>query len=243
MAMQTPSGGISVRGLTVRLGARAVLHDVDFAAGPGELVALVGPNGAGKSTLLRALAGLLAGGVAADPRRVSFLAQNATCAWGLTVAQVAALGRIPHRDTAREPVERALLACGIAGLRDQRVDRISGGEARRAMLARSYATEPEVFLLDEPTTDLDPAARFQLMQLLRDTADGGRAVVTVLHEVDLALHYADRVVVMQQGRLVSDTPAAQALPHVAAAFGLPYGVDPAPRLLPPEWAPQEAVSG
>ena len=111
------------------------------------------------------------------------------------------------------------------------------------MLARTYATEPAVFLLDEPTTDLDPAARFQLMQLLRDTADGGRAVVTVLHEVDLALHYADRVVVMERGRLVSDTAAAAALPAVAAAFGLPYGVDPAPRLLPPDFGPDHAAGG
>jgi iron complex transport system ATP-binding protein len=225
--------GIEVRGLSVMLGERPVLHKVDFSARPGELVTLVGPNGAGKSTLLRALAGLVEGGLKVDPRRVTYLGQGASCAWGLTVAQVAALGRIPHHDNATAPVERALEACGIAALRDQRIDRISGGEARRAMLARSYATEPEVFLLDEPTTDLDPAARFELMGLLRATAESGRAVVTVLHEVDLALHYADRVVVMQHGRLVSDTPAAAALPAVAAAFGLPYGIDPTPRLLPP----------
>src|SRR4029077_2983459 len=127
----------------------------------------------------------------------------ARCAWGLTVEQVAALGRIPHRDRADAPVTKALEICGIVGLRTARVDRISGGEARRAMLARAFATEPEVFLLDEPTADLDPAAAHAIMRLLRTTADAGRTVVMVLHALDLALRYADRVVLLVGGRLVA----------------------------------------
>ena len=97
----------------VALGGRAVLHDVSFAAEPGELVALCGPNGAGKSTLLRALAGLLPGTASRDPRRIAYLPQGARCAWGLTVEQVVGLGRIPHRDAAAEPVTNALELCGI----------------------------------------------------------------------------------------------------------------------------------
>jgi ABC-type cobalamin/Fe3+-siderophores transport system ATPase subunit len=126
-----------------------------------------------------------------------------------------------------------LQLCGIEALRASRVDRISGGEARRAMLARAFATEPEVFLLDEPTADLDPAASHAIMRLLRATAGTGRAVVVVLHAVDLALRYAHRVAVLSQGRLTADLPADRALPAAAAAFGLPYGADAAPRLLPP----------
>jgi iron complex transport system ATP-binding protein len=118
-------------------------------------------------------------------------------------------------------------------LRDARVDRISGGEARRAMLARTFATEPDVFLLDEPTADLDPAASHAIMRLLRATADAGRSVVVVLHAVDLAVRYAHRMVVLADGRIVADLPAAQALPAAAAAFGLKFGTDPEPRLLPP----------
>lgn len=223
---------IGVRDATVSLGGRPVLHGVTFAARRGELVALCGPNGAGKSTLLRALAGLLPGG-RPDPRRVAYLEQGACCAWGMTVAQVAALGRIPHGDSAAAPVERALAACGVVHLRDAQVDRISGGQARRAMLARAFATEPEAFLLDEPTADLDPAAAHECMALLAGAAREGRAVVVVLHALDLALRYAGRMVVLRDGRIVADAAPRDALPAAAAAFGLPHGVDPMPRLLPP----------
>jgi len=225
---------IAVSHLSVALGGRTVLDDVSLTAAPGELVAVCGPNGAGKSTLLRGLVGLLPDTPASDPRRVAYVPQGARCAWGLTVEQVAALGRIPHGDTASAPVASALQLCGIEALRTARVDRISGGEARRAMLARAFATEPEVFLLDEPTADLDPAAAHAIMRLLRTTADAGRTVVMVLHALDLALRYADRVVLLAGGRLVADLPASQALSAAAAAFGLPYGTDPSPRLLPPD---------
>ena len=217
----------------ISLGGRVVLHDVHFAAQSGEMVAVCGPNGAGKSTLLRALGGLLPGVPAQDPRRVAYLPQGARCGWGLTVEQVAGLGRIPHRDAATAPVTNAMEICGILHLRAARIDQVSGGEARRAMLARAFATEPEVFLLDEPTADLDPAAAHAVMRLLRETAESGRCVVVVLHAIDLALRYAHRVVVLAAGRITADLPASQALPAAASAFGLPYGTDPAPRLLPP----------
>jgi iron complex transport system ATP-binding protein len=218
---------------SVALGGRPILRDISFSAARGELVALCGPNGAGKSTLLRALAGLLPSTARQDPTRVAWLPQGARCAWGLTVEQVAALGRIPHRDRAEGPVSRALELCGIVGLRAARVDRISGGEARRAMLARAFATEPDVFLLDEPTADLDPAASHAIMRLLRATADDGRTVVVVLHALELALRYAHRVVVLAGGCVTADLPAHEALPAAAAAFGLRFGSDPEPRLLPP----------
>jgi iron complex transport system ATP-binding protein len=222
---------------TLCLNNRPILHDIALTIRPGELVAVCGPNGAGKSTLLRALAGLLSGSPPRDPRRVAYLPQGARCAWGLTVAQVAALGRIPHRDSAQAPVTHALQNCGILALRDRRVDRISGGEARRAMLARAFATEPELFLLDEPTADLDPVAAQAIMRLLRDTAAAGRAVVVVQHAIDLATRYAHRMVVLQSGRIVADLPVRDALPAAAAAFGLPFGVDPEPRLLPSDDRP------
>ncbi len=219
--------------VTVTLGGRAVLHDVTFHPRVGEMIALCGPNGAGKTTLLRALAGLLPKTTPADPRRVAYLPQNAGSAWALTVGQIAALGRIPHGDTADAPVTLALRQCGIEALRAHRVDRISGGEARRAMLARAFATEPDVLLLDEPTADLDPAAAHAILALLKRTAEQGKTVVVVLHAIDLALRYADRIVVMRQGRVEADLPADRALPALAQAFGLPFGVDPSPRLLPP----------
>ncbi|MBO0710577.1 MAG: ABC transporter ATP-binding protein [Acetobacteraceae bacterium] len=224
---------IALHAAAVRLGERVVLHEIAFSAGPGEIVALCGPNGAGKTTLLRALAGLVVGFPSPDPRRVAYVAQGARSSWGLSVAELVALGRIPHRDSAAAKVAEAMELCGIGHLRLARVDRISGGEARRAMLARAFATDPEVLLLDEPTADLDPAAAHEIMRLLRRTADAGKTVVIVLHALDLALAYADRVSVLREGRIVADRPARDALADAAAAFGLPYGVDPAPRLLPP----------
>jgi iron complex transport system ATP-binding protein len=223
----------ALRGATLSRGGRTVLRDVDFAPRMGELVALCGPNGAGKTTLLRALAGLTPHGATPDPRRVAYVPQGAHSAWGLTVAQVVMLGRIPYGDAATAPVEQAMEICGIAALRDARVDRISGGEARRAMLARAFATEPDVLLLDEPTADLDPAAAHDIMRLLRRTADNGKAVAIVLHAIDLAVQYAHRIVVLGEGRVLSDLPADQALPAIAAAFGMRVGHDPSPRLLPP----------
>ncbi len=101
------------------------------------------------------------------------------------------------------------------------------------MLARTFATEPDVFLLDEPTADLDPAASHAIMRLLRTTAEAGCTVIVVLHAIELACRYAHRVVVLQRGQILADLPAAQALPVAAAAFGLGFGPDPAPRLLPP----------
>jgi iron complex transport system ATP-binding protein len=219
--------------LTLSLGGRILLHDISFSPRPGELVALCGPNGTGKTTLLRALCGLLPGMAMPDPRLVAYVPQGARSAWGLTVEQLVMLGRLPHRDAAAVPVTNALQACGMLGLRTARVDRISGGEARRAMLARAFATEPELFLLDEPTADLDPAAAHAMMGLLRRTAEAGRAVVAVLHAIELATRYAHRIVVLDGGRIVADGPAAEVLPAAAAAFGLPFGLDPEPRLLPP----------
>ena len=215
---------------SLRPGGKTVLRDVSLAPVAGEFLALCGPNGAGKTSILRALAGLAPGRAAPDPRHVAYLAQNAHASWALTVEQIATLGRIPHGDAAREPVERALLRCGVAALRDSRIDRISGGEARRAMLARVFATEPAMFLLDEPTADLDPAASHAILRLLRETAEAGACVVAVLHAVELATAYAHRIAIVEQGRVTAVLPAAEALAPAATAFGM--RIDTGPRLSP-----------
>lgn len=222
---------IGLDGATVSRGGRVVLDGIRFAARAGELCVVIGPNGSGKSTLLLALAGLLPGTPKRDARRIAWLEQGARAAWGLTVAEVAALGRLPHGHDGGA-VARALAAVGMAELAGTRVDRLSGGEARRAMLARVLATEAEALLLDEPTSDLDPAAAESLMGLLQRAAASGKAVVTVLHAVDLAMRHADRVVVMQRGAIVADGAPADVLAVAAAAFGMRVGSDPRPRLLP-----------
>jgi iron complex transport system ATP-binding protein len=211
---------IGVNDFSTRLGGVEVLNGVTFAPVSGTFTALCGPNGAGKTTLLRALAGLLPATPRPDPRHVAYLPQGARSAWGLTVRQVAALGRIPHGDTDAAAIDRALAACALTDLADRRVDQLSGGQARRAMLARVLASEPRVLLLDEPVADLDPAAAHGIMALLRTIAANGGTVVAVLHALDLAAAYADRMVVLQAGQIVADGVPADALPAAAASFGM-----------------------
>jgi iron complex transport system ATP-binding protein len=223
---------IALTAYSASLGGRPVLHDINLAVGPGEFVALCGPNGAGKTTLLRAMAGLLPGGTP-KPRKLAFVEQGARCAWGMSIAQVVALGRIPHGDHNDAPIEQALADTGLTDLRDRRIDQVSGGQARRAMLARALATNPQCLLLDEPVADLDPAAAHQIMALLARFAAGGGSVVAVLHALDLCARYATRMVVLNDGHICADTSPHEAMPHAAHAFGLDLGIDTMPRLLPP----------
>ena len=222
---------IGVSALSMRLGGREVLHEVSLRAGAGEFVALVGPNGAGKTTLLRALAGLLPGG-SPDPRRVAYLPQGATCAWGLTIRQVAALGRLPFGGADGGEVEAALRQCGVAHLAARRIDRVSGGQARRAMLARALAGAPRVLLLDEPVADLDPPACHDVLRLLAEFAAAGAAVVAVLHALELAALYAGRMVVMAEGRIVADAVPHEALAEAGRVFGMRVRADYVPLMVP-----------
>jgi iron complex transport system ATP-binding protein len=223
---------IQTDNFSAQLGGKTVLSHITFRAGPGEFIAICGPNGAGKTTLLRALAGLLPGAPPPDPRHVAYVEQGARCAWGLTIAQVAALGRIPHGDTDSAAIAGALETCGISSLAGRRIDQVSGGQARRAMLARALATRPHTLLLDEPVADLDPAACHDILHLFRDFARGGGLVIAVLHAVELAAAYATRMVVLHEGRIVADDSPLAALPYAATCFGLTLGEDRSPRLLP-----------
>jgi iron complex transport system ATP-binding protein len=224
---------IRLEGFSAALGGRPVLHNVRFSATGGEFVAICGPNGAGKTTFLRALAGLLPGTSRPDPRRVAYVEQGARSAWGLKVADVVALGRIPHGDTGAAAVTRAMARCGVAHLAALRIDRVSGGQARRAMLARAFATEPQTLLLDEPVADLDPFAAHDILRQLADFASGGGLVIAVLHAVELAATYATRMLVLDNGRIVADDAPLAALPTAARSFGLELGEDLSPRFLAP----------
>ena len=225
---------IEVNRLSVALNGRAVLRDVTLRAGAGTFVALVGPNGAGKTTLLRALAGVLpeAPGQRPDPKRVAYVPQGARCAWALTVRQVAALGRLPFNGVDEGAVDDALRQCGVMALADRRIDQVSGGQARRAMLARAFAARPRVLLLDEPVADLDPPSCHAIMRLLAAFVSGGGTVIAVLHALELAATYADRLVVIQDGVLTADGPPSAMLPQAAMAFGMALQPGHVPLLTP-----------
>lgn len=220
---------IATRALSVTRGGSTVLHGIDLDIAAGDCVVLAGPNGAGKSTLLRAIAGLIrhAGTIERpEPRAqaIAYLPQGAASAWDLTLRQVATLGRVPHGGAdPHGAADRALQDCGLAKLADRPISTVSGGEARRAMLARALATESQVLLLDEPLSDLDPAHGFAVLALLRRVAEAGRAVIAVLHAPELAAPFATRLLVLHQGRLVADGPPVATLPRAARAYGVGFG--------------------
>jgi iron complex transport system ATP-binding protein len=224
---------LTANGLSVRLAGRTVLQDVSLSLTAGHLVALVGPNGAGKTTLLRALAGLIAsdGAIEIDGQRLAslplrerakrfgYLPQGHVVHWPLPARDIVALGRYPHgaTDPARlspvdaEAVLRAMQAVDVMEFSDRRVTELSGGERSRVALARALAVEAPVILADEPTASLDPRHQIDVMQNLRATADKGVLVIVVTHDLGLAARFADHVLVLRQGRLVSQGAPAEAL--------------------------------
>ena len=224
---------LTARGLGVTLSGRVVLKDVSLALQARHLVALVGPNGAGKTTLLRALAGLIPsegeieiGGAALASlplreraKRFGYLPQGHVVHWPLPARDIVALGRYPHgatdparlspRDT--EAVLRAMQAVDVMQFSERRVTELSGGERSRVALARVLAVEAPVILADEPTASLDPRHQIDVMKNLRTTADNGVLVIVVTHDLGLAARFADHVLVLREGRLVSQGTPSVAL--------------------------------
>jgi iron complex transport system ATP-binding protein len=205
---------------------RLVLRDVDLQLVAGEQVALLGANGSGKSTLLRVLSGLLrpiegAVELFGRPigswdrgelaRQVTVLPQGMELPSGFRVSEVVALGRIPHARSwfansadDEEAVARALADAGAEDLADRPVDELSGGERQRVLVALALAQEPRLLLLDEPTAHLDVAHQLALIQLLERLREArGLTVLAVLHDLNLAAHFADRALVLDGGHLVS----------------------------------------
>lgn len=229
--------------LSVYLAARAIVDHCDLALRSGELTILVGPNGAGKTTLLRALAGLIPtqGDVrvnGADIRtlnararaqQIAYLPQGHVFHWPLSVENIVALGRTPHADaftqlTAhdRAAIRDAMTATETTSFASHSILSLSGGERARVALARALATNAAIMLADEPTAALDARHQLKIMELLRGIARNGGAVLAIVHDLSLAARFADRILVMKNGRIVSDDAPERALTKecVADVFGL-----------------------
>lgn len=210
--------------LSSRLGDRLVLDGIDVALEPGRFVVVVGPNGAGKSSLLNVIAGLrpatggldIAGGPAErlSPReramRIAYMPQGHEFHWPMPVADIVALGRYPHGLTSgrvgagdEAAIARAVAATDIADLLDRPVTALSGGEKARVSLARALAVEAPILMADEPIASLDPAHQLRVMDLLHRTAANGALVIAVLHDLPLAVRFADDLLVLDHGRMVA----------------------------------------
>ncbi|MEV1177978.1 ABC transporter ATP-binding protein [Nonomuraea sp. NPDC049784] len=204
--MATDVGRLTrTQGLTRRYGTRTVLDSLDLEIAPGEFVALLGQSGSGKSTLLRALAGLdgdVAGdGLVAVPAQVSVVFQDARLLPWQRVLDNVVLGL----DGAAERGHESLAEVGLAGRERAWPNELSGGEQQRVALARSLVREPQLLLADEPFGALDALTRLKMHALLRRLFEEHRpAVLLVTHDVDEAIALADRVLVLDQGRIAAE---------------------------------------
>lgn len=234
---------LSVTGLSVARGGAHLLSNVSFTARAGEFIGVIGPNGAGKSTLLRAIAGLepadgacLLDGIPTESlspraraRRLGYLPQSREAAWDVTAEALVALGRYafgaaPHRLSVADAaaVARAMQMADAQALAGRTVNSLSGGERARVHLARLLAAETPILIADEPVAALDPRRQLAIMSVLRKRAVEGALVIAALHELELAWRFCTRLIVIHDGRLVSDGEPAQALSAetIASVFGV-----------------------
>lgn len=259
---------LSVRDLHVSYGERSALRGVSLDVSPGEFVALVGPNGCGKTTLLKAITRVVAWtrgevfvgetevrslGPRGISRQVAVVPQNALLPVGYTSIEVVLMGRTPHLgfldqesgadvEIARFALERV----GGGALAERPVDELSGGERQNVVLARALAQETPILLLDEPTANLDIGHQVGIARLMRELAASGLAVLAAIHDLTLASLYADRVALMEDGRIVEcgSPEAVLTEANLRAVYDSPVrvltGVLPRPVVVPWEQDPGES---
>jgi iron complex transport system ATP-binding protein len=235
---------LALTGAIVRRAGKTVLDDASLAVAPGEIIGVIGANGAGKTTLLRAALGLahLGGGRAelggrdvrrlSDPERArlaAYLPQERHVGWNMSAGRVASLGafHLPAA-AARARAGAALARVGMGHLEDRGVLELSGGERARVLLARLLVAEAPLLVADEPAAGLDPDAQLLALELFREEAARGAAVVLTLHDLSLAARFCDRLAVLAGGRVLADAaPAAALTPDILrAAFGLEGRLEP-----------------
>ncbi|WP_215394743.1 MULTISPECIES: heme ABC transporter ATP-binding protein [unclassified Leucobacter] len=252
LPVPVPAGEVICATESVSLirGGRRLLDDVNIELRAGEVLSLLGPNGAGKSTLLSLMSGDLdpdAGAVKFHGKKISewslldlsrrrgVLLQDNQLLFPFTVHQVVEMGRAPWRRTVREDEDNEAIAEGIqaadiAHLGSRRVPSLSGGERARTAFARVIAGRSGMLMLDEPTAALDLKHQEAVLSLARARAEAGDAVIVVLHDLNLAAAYSDRIALLRKGKIVAcDTPDAILTPEILTdVYETPVEVIPHP---------------
>ncbi|UTT53241.1 ABC transporter ATP-binding protein [Microbacterium maritypicum] len=250
--MTTQHPTLEARGLVVAYDGKVVVDGVDLALPEGSFTVILGPNASGKSTVLRALARVLkpeSGDVLFDgralseygskelARRLGLLPQDAIAPEGMRVADLVSRGRYPHHSTLQRwtsaddaATREALAATNTADLAERYVDQLSGGQRQRVWVALLLAQQTPVMLLDEPTTFLDIAHQYELLDLLRALNQQGKTVIAVLHDLNQAARYADNLVLMKEGRVVASGTPSELITaeRVGEVFGIDAIVTPDP---------------
>jgi iron complex transport system ATP-binding protein len=244
-AQKRPAHELRADNVTLNYGGRDIVSNVSFAIPDGKVTVIVGANACGKSTLLRGLSRLLrpaAGRVVLDGRDihslpskevaqiVGILPQSPIAPEGITVRDLVARGRYPHQGWFQQwsaaddaAVERALKATDTAQLASRRLEELSGGQRQRVWIAMALSQDPDILLLDEPTTFLDVRHQLDALDVLADlNRERGTTIVMVLHELNLAARYADQMVLMREGRIIAEGAPTEVVTagRMREAFGL-----------------------
>jgi iron complex transport system ATP-binding protein len=227
---------ISIDSLEVTLSGKKILSDISIDIPDGRWSCLVGPNGAGKTTLLKVLLGTApySGSVKSDgvevfrnqSRNVAFVPQQPHIPQGMSVAEYVALGRSKRDGWGNESTASRLFISSILeqtnlyGMQRQPVTQLSGGEMQRTLIARALAQEPELILLDEPTSALDLHHQIDVLNNLQILQAQGVTIISTMHDITLAAMYAERIIVMREGRVLVDGPSESIIhsPQLKAAF-------------------------
>lgn len=257
----TPSSRVRVADATIGYDKRTISQHLSVDIPEGVFTAIIGPNGCGKSTLLRALARVIkpsAGQVCLDGKAIEtyrtkevaqqlgLLPQTALAPDGIRVADLVARGRAPYQQlfqqwdrSDEQKVAAALAATQLTELSDRLVDELSGGQRQRVWVAMLLAQDTPIMLLDEPTTFLDIAHQYELMELFRDFHEAGKTIVSVLHDLNQAARYADHLIVMHEGEIVRTGPPKEVMTAelIEAVYGLRCLVVPDPVTATPSVVP------
>ena len=217
---------LTLENISASYGDKQVLRGITTSCEPNQIIALIGPNGSGKSTLLKAIAGLIphSGQVnlPKDPksrsRALAYLEQNSTAPDRRLVGDVVALGRTPFigrfsklTQNDHKIIQNSLSICEVDAFSDREFGSLSGGEKMRVHLARTLATDAPLILADEPVTALDPYFQIAIMDILKSQSKSGRLIIIALHDLKLARKYADRIWVLDAGKIVKDDVVSKAL--------------------------------